>query len=201
LYLGLGGLGYGGYGGGYSSGYTYAPSYYNAYPSADYGQVYSGGVQTQSAYPQAPAGTASQIIVRVPSNAKLWVDDYESQLTGPVRQLNTPATLEPGRTYRYTLKAQWIQNGQPVVQERVVSFQAGQSTEVDFARPQPATTAPAPVERPVITPAAPPLPPATPPATEPSPPPAPVTPPAAPPPPPVTPPATEPSTPPAPPAP
>jgi uncharacterized protein (TIGR03000 family) len=122
----------------------------------DYGQAY-GGVQTQSAY--APATNAARIVVRLPADAQLWVDDYQSNQTGPVRQLNTPASLEPGRAYHYTLKAQWNQNGQPVTQERTVSFQAGQSVDVDFNQPA-ATTA-----EPIAPPATPPA--TTPPATNP----------------------------------
>jgi uncharacterized protein (TIGR03000 family) len=123
----------------------------------DYGQAY-GGMQTQSAY--TPASNAARIVVRLPADAQLWVDDYQSTQTGPVRQLNTPASLEPGKTYHYTLKAQWNQNGQPVTQERAVSFQAGQSVDVDFNQPA-ATTA-----EPIAPPATPPTP-ANPPATDP----------------------------------
>ena len=140
-----------------SPGYT--PSY--GYPSADYGQM---GVQTQSAY--TPSSTAAQIIVRLPTpDAQLWADDYQVNQQGQVRQLNTPATLEAGKTYHYTLKAQWMQNGQPVTQERRVDFTAGQSTTVDFSQPAATTTAP-----PAATTPATPLPSGTPPAEPISPP-------------------------------
>jgi uncharacterized protein (TIGR03000 family) len=167
------GLGYGGYGGGYYDGgypsYYGAPAYYNnpgyAYPPANYDPTFAG-VQTQSAYaPSAIAPTQAKVVVRLPANAQLWVDDYQSQQSGPVRELTTPATLEPGKPYHYTLKAQWTQDGQPVTQERKVTFQAGQRIAVDLTQAEqgPAPTAP-PV--PATPPAA--TPPTTPPVTPPA---------------------------------
>ncbi len=144
------GLGYGGYYGGYpgsyaygypSSSYGYAgDSYYSYPPASGYLEPYAAPAPPanyQSLY-QPPAATTSStatITVRLPADATLWVDDYQSQQTGAVRQLVTPGALEPGKMYHYTLKAQWTENGQPVVRERVVNFQAGNSVIVDMAQP------------------------------------------------------------------
>ena len=67
----------------------------------------------------------------VPANAKLWVDDLPTTQTGTAREFVTPPSLEPGKTYRYTIRAQWEENGQPVTRERTVEFQAGKSIIVD----------------------------------------------------------------------
>ena len=91
--------------------------------------------QTQSMY--TPAAGTAQITVRVPPDATLWVDSMQSTQTGPVRTFVTPATLQPGQSYSYTLKAQWTENGQPVVRERRVDFQAGNQVIVDLTQGQP----------------------------------------------------------------
>lgn len=126
--LGIGGLGYGGYNGYYGGGVGYNPGYYSAAPNY---------VMPSMAYAPAPAPQgpgSARIIVRLPADAKLWIDDYQSTQTGPVRELQTPATLQPGQIYHYTLKATWTANGQPVTQERVVDVQAGIVTDVDFGK-------------------------------------------------------------------
>jgi len=87
-------------------------------------------MQTQSMY-QPSAGTAL-ITIRLPADAMLWVDDVQTTQTGPMRQFVTPGALTPGQTYHYTLKAQWNQNGQPVMRERKIDFQAGGQVNVDF---------------------------------------------------------------------
>jgi uncharacterized protein (TIGR03000 family) len=173
---------YGGYSGGYYQppGYGY-PGAYNPYqpsavPQYGYGQPYAvpptgsapqypaaqpSGV-SQSAYP--PSGNTARLTVRLPADAQLWVDDYQTRKTGTVRVLTTPA-LQPGQTYHYTLKARWDDNGRPVTQERTVDFQAGGDATVDFTQPTPPAapqTAPEPVAPPVAKPAVPP-PPAAPP--------------------------------------
>jgi uncharacterized protein (TIGR03000 family) len=99
----------------------------NANPMPATGQT---GVQTQSMY-QPSAGTAL-IVVRLPADAKLLIDDLPTTETGPVRQFVTPGALDPGKPYHYTLKAQWTENGQPVTRERKAEFQAGGQVNVDF---------------------------------------------------------------------
>ncbi len=137
LYLGLGGLGYGGLGyGGYaypSYDYGYTPGYYYDYDQPAYGVPLNPGVQTQSAYP--PSGGSAQVVIKAPPAAEVWVDDYKVAQGGPVRSLNTPPVLEPGKPYHYTIKAQWTDNGKPVVQERRVNVEAGQTSTVDFTQP------------------------------------------------------------------
>jgi uncharacterized protein (TIGR03000 family) len=165
------GLSFGNFGGGYygNGGYYDGGSgYYSYYNDPAFATPAYSGFQSQSAYapnaPYAPPGLAStqaRVLVRVPDGASLWVDDYQSQQTGPVRNLTTPATLEPGKPYHYTLKAQWTQDGQTVTHERRVTFQAGQQIAVDLTQPEPgpapSATPPAPATP--RAPATPPVPP------------------------------------------
>jgi len=145
---------------GYTQQYV-APQYGSqqyAVPQAGYAQqdtaVPATGT-TQSLY--TPSGTATRLTVRLPAEAQLWVDNFQPTLTGTVRVLMTPP-LQPGQTYHYTVKAQWDDNGRPVLQERVVNFQAGGDVTVDFTQPEPPaapSTTPAPTVPPVNPPAAP----------------------------------------------
>lgn len=122
---------YGGYG------YSYVPSYsYSDYSYA--APAYSGSVE--SYYPPAepapsPVINTAQITVQVPAGAKLWIDNQPSTQTGAVRTFETPATLEPGRTYSYKVTAEWVENGQPVVRERTVEFSAGNQLVVNLTVP------------------------------------------------------------------
>jgi uncharacterized protein (TIGR03000 family) len=68
----------------------------------------------------------------VPADAKLLVNDIETRATGPVRRFHTPATLEAGKEYEYTFRAQWTENAQPVTRDRTVKFKAGADVTVDF---------------------------------------------------------------------
>jgi uncharacterized protein (TIGR03000 family) len=69
----------------------------------------------------------------VPANARIWFDGDLTHQTGPVRDFESPP-LQPGQTYTYNIRARWMQNGQPVTQDRTVTV-AGQRTMVDFMNP------------------------------------------------------------------
>jgi uncharacterized protein (TIGR03000 family) len=107
-----------------------APTYANARPAA------TGGYEESSAQPtEASAANAARLTVRLPEGARLWLDDYESGQTGATRKFESPATLEPGHTYFYTLKAVWMQDGQEVVRTRRVDVQPNRDVFVDMTAP------------------------------------------------------------------
>jgi len=143
LYRGGFGSPYYGYGNGYSypSYYDYGyPSYYSGYSYPDYYSApyypyagnYNTTMPTQSYY-GGPQGNQQPIMltVLVPSpDTQLWVGDQPMQTMGMERIFQS-RPLEPG-TYSYTLKARWMENGQPVDREKTVNVQPGQRTMVDF---------------------------------------------------------------------
>jgi uncharacterized protein (TIGR03000 family) len=142
------GLGYPYYYGNYGYGYGYPYDYGSAYP--DYGAPYAPNYvppdvippqASTSAYPPAvfapapaPSGSA-RLTVQLPAGAKLWIDGQSTQQTGALRMIETPPTLEPGRSYSYKLRAEWAEKGQPVERERDVSFQAGNQVVVNMNIP------------------------------------------------------------------
>ena len=107
----------------------YGPGYYgyqSAYPSADYG------------YDMTALADSTRVIatVRLPRpDARLWVEDQQTDSGGATRQFVSPP-LEEGR-YVYTFQAEWLDNnGRTVDQTRQVRVQPGDRVTVDFTRPE-----------------------------------------------------------------
>jgi uncharacterized protein (TIGR03000 family) len=73
------------------------------------------------------------LVVRLPADAKLMIDDYVAQSTSPVRTFITPP-LEPGKEFSYELKAEAIRDGHQVSATKRVVVRAGQETRaiLDF---------------------------------------------------------------------
>jgi uncharacterized protein (TIGR03000 family) len=78
---------------------------------------------------------AAKVTVRLPADAKLWVDGKPTKQTGPVREFVTPPVLRPGQAYQYTFKAEWTDGGKTVTRERPVAVRATAAVAVDFAKP------------------------------------------------------------------
>ncbi|GBD35048.1 hypothetical protein HRbin36_00152 [bacterium HR36] len=80
--------------------------------------------------PQKPAPAI--LIVEVPAQATLWIEDQRMSQTGPVRSFQSPP-LEPGKTYLYKIRLSWPgPNGQPITTEHEITVQAGQTQRIDF---------------------------------------------------------------------
>jgi uncharacterized protein (TIGR03000 family) len=73
----------------------------------------------------------AEILVHIPYNAKLTIDDYLTTQTGIKRTFVTPP-LAPGRAFTYLLKATWKEEMHTFVRMAVVSVQAGEETVVDL---------------------------------------------------------------------
>ena len=131
----------------YANGYPYydysypsvavAPSYYYGELTTDtnYAPRYSGTSPTpsrQSFYsPEATATRATVHVVVPDPNAKVYFDDTLTTQTGLERVFTTPS-LDPAKSYTYTVRATWMENGNEVSRTRDVRIQAGQPTMVDF---------------------------------------------------------------------
>jgi len=71
------------------------------------------------------------ILVSVPENAKLTIDETATTSTSAQRVFVTPA-LEAGKAYHYTMKVEYVQDGKPVVISKKVDVTAGTETTVNF---------------------------------------------------------------------
>jgi len=133
------------------SNYAYRPYYYSQpyYSSTPYYSpdtaIYNYSAP-QMTYSYSPDATQSQsfyynpetspqsamITVFVPTpETQLWIDNTETKQQGMTRRFSSPS-LESGKTFTYTLKARWMQNGQSVERERQIQVQAGQQATADF---------------------------------------------------------------------
>ncbi len=79
----------------------------------------------------APLPTQGTVIVNLPADAKMFVDGREAHLTSASRSFTTP-TLQQGRDYYYTIKAQANRDGETRVQSARLVVRAGQTARVDF---------------------------------------------------------------------
>lgn len=132
---GLGGLGVGGYGigrGYYNNGY-YNNGYYD---SNGYDSGYDPAYYSQSdtiPQPQPMALTDSDVLfsVLVPANATVWFNGDKTTQTGQARDFHS-ADLTPGQNYTYTIRAQWMENGQMVDRTKKVRVTGGERRTVNF---------------------------------------------------------------------
>jgi uncharacterized protein (TIGR03000 family) len=152
----------------------YSPYYYGAYPyvwssptydagySSYYGNVapYSAdGVTSlaqsvsnyQAFYPPVTITTqpdaSAEVTVKVPADARVWIDGTRTTSTGTVRQFESPP-LTSGNRYSYEIQARWKENGQEVTQTQDVAIAAGAHVEVDFPKaPKTSEKTPAPQKR------------------------------------------------------
>jgi uncharacterized protein (TIGR03000 family) len=135
---------YQGYGYNHSLDYYYPPGYvidpaYDTPPMAVTPRV------VQSFYPTVEAAPVATMTVVVPTaNAQVWFGGTPTTQQGTERVFHSPA-LTPGKTFTYTIKARWMENGKAREGTRQVDVQAGKSFTVNF-RESPVETAPAPDE-------------------------------------------------------
>lgn len=146
---GYGGSGYGGssyissgytgwsYGGG-ASGYG-GPSYI--------GRGYAGGGLSSSSresssqvaratLPPVVSGSQSAsnsvlLTIRVPADAKLFINDRPTKITGELRHFST-SRQQPGTSYNYRVRAEFVDDGKPVSEEKTVQLTNGQRISLAF---------------------------------------------------------------------
>lgn len=75
--------------------------------------------------------TKARLVVELPSNAKLFIDDMPMKNTSGMRTFNTPP-LEPGQAYYYIVRVETVRDGKTVSESRRVIVRAGQVARADF---------------------------------------------------------------------
>jgi len=133
-----GGYGWGGYPYGTGWGLANATPTLITVPSAPATAVVQAGYYNPGNAPVAaasrpaagkPGSNRAALVVHLPANAKLTVDNTPTQATSDTRHFVTPP-LEPGATYRYVLYAELNRNGRKVTASRNVEVRAGQTSDV-----------------------------------------------------------------------
>jgi uncharacterized protein (TIGR03000 family) len=74
------------------------------------------------------------LLVRVPPQARVWIDNTPMKQAGPIRLFESPP-LEPNSDYQYYIQATWVENGREVSRTRKVTIRAGDRLMVNFASP------------------------------------------------------------------
>jgi uncharacterized protein (TIGR03000 family) len=77
----------------------------------------------------APA--PARVTVRLPADARLYVNGVACPLTSDTRSFVTPR-LRPGQRYAYTLRAEVRREGRTVAETRRVNVAAGRRVRVNF---------------------------------------------------------------------
>ena len=78
-----------------------------------------------------PVDSKARVTVRLPEDARLFVDDVLCPLTSGERTFTTPP-LEAGRAYYYTLKAEVVRDGRTQRTSRRIDVEAGKELTVEF---------------------------------------------------------------------
>jgi uncharacterized protein (TIGR03000 family) len=81
------------------------------------------------------ATDSATIIVELPADARLLVDGQATVSTSSVRVLSSPS-LQAGKDFQYTLKADVTRNGKTVSTTRTVKVRAGEETRVTLQLPE-----------------------------------------------------------------
>ncbi|MFL5338759.1 MAG: TIGR03000 domain-containing protein [Gemmataceae bacterium] len=75
----------------------------------------------------------AKVIVQLPADAKLYVDDQPIKATPDNQVFNTPQ-LERGQTYFYEVRAEAVRDGKTVVESKRILVRAGQEVTVAFPK-------------------------------------------------------------------
>jgi uncharacterized protein (TIGR03000 family) len=145
-YGGYGGCcgGYGGCTGGCTGGVYMGGCYGGCYGGCTGGVYMGGGMMMMPSSGKAPEmapppkegkgkeiSAPATLVVTLPADAKLTIDDAPTTSTSEVRTFVTPE-LKPQKEFVYTLKAQITRDGQAMTAVEKVSVKAGQETRVSL---------------------------------------------------------------------
>jgi uncharacterized protein (TIGR03000 family) len=79
------------------------------------------------------APNRAKLIVELPADAKLYVDDRAIKNGANPRTFHTPE-LEPGQLYYYELRVEVMRDGKPVTESKRVIVKAGEVIRANFPR-------------------------------------------------------------------
>jgi uncharacterized protein (TIGR03000 family) len=91
------------------------------------------GDEGKSVKPKEISAPAT-IVVNVPENAKLMIDDYTTKTASSTRTLSTPA-LPFGQEFSYTLKIEVERDGKTVTESKEIKVRANETTRATFEVP------------------------------------------------------------------
>jgi uncharacterized protein (TIGR03000 family) len=87
-----------------------------------------------------PLRNSALLSVKVPGDAKVFVNDRPTSSTGEDREYIS-RDLQPGARYSYKVRAEFTRDGKAVSEEKIVQLTAGQNSALNFAGEQQVQTA------------------------------------------------------------
>jgi uncharacterized protein (TIGR03000 family) len=75
----------------------------------------------------------AKVIVQLPADAKLYVDDQPIKISSDNQTFNTPR-LDRGQTYYYEVRAEVVRDGKTVVESKRILVKGGQEVSVAFPK-------------------------------------------------------------------
>jgi uncharacterized protein (TIGR03000 family) len=82
----------------------------------------------------------ARLIVQLPADAKLFIDEQLMKTGSDKRTFNTPV-LTRDQTYYYMLRVEATRDGQPITETKRVILKAGEVVRADFSAMDAVTTA------------------------------------------------------------
>ena len=73
----------------------------------------------------------AKLVVEVPADAKLYIDDQPMKTTAEKREFRTPL-LKKGETYYYEVRAEVVRDGKPISETKKVLIRAGEEATANF---------------------------------------------------------------------
>jgi uncharacterized protein (TIGR03000 family) len=93
------------------------------------------GLMPRALLAAQPKPLPAAILVHLPADAKLTVDDHATTSTSATRQFITPP-LERGRIFHYTLKAEFVRGSETIMVKKKVRVRADRETVVTLHLPR-----------------------------------------------------------------
>jgi uncharacterized protein (TIGR03000 family) len=81
---------------------------------------------------QAAAAAPARLIVQLPADARLFVEDQPTTSRSAERTFVTPA-LQPGYVYTYSVRAEIMRDGQRHIETKKVNVTAGNDSQLSFS--------------------------------------------------------------------
>ena len=78
--------------------------------------------------------TPATIVVSLPAEAKLLIDDAATMSASNLRVFASPS-LEPGKDFYYTLKGELVRDGRTLTTSQLVKVRAGEETRIELEFP------------------------------------------------------------------
>ncbi|HMP02989.1 MAG TPA: TIGR03000 domain-containing protein [Gemmatales bacterium] len=108
----------------------------SAQPATSYHHYQPAAPAAQPVNQPAPTVDTAKLVVKLPADAKLFVDETQTATANKdVRHFRTPA-LAVGQEYTYTLRAEVVRDGRTYTDSKTVVVRAGTTLETAFDLPQ-----------------------------------------------------------------